>query len=121
MQDEAGSAINILPTDDPQFITNLSVWTSLELLAEFVYRSAHTTVMRHRRQWFEVPSQPITVLWWVPAGQFPTLDEALDRLQQLRQEGPTPRAFTFRQPFPEPTASPNGHFNPPRNDWLCPA
>ena len=43
IQDEAGSAINILPTDDPQFITNLSVWTSLESLAEFVYRSAHTT------------------------------------------------------------------------------
>jgi hypothetical protein len=39
------------------------------------------------------------VLWWVPAGHIPTADEALDRLDRLRREGPTPAAFTFRTPF----------------------
>jgi hypothetical protein len=51
------------------------------------------------------------VLWWVPAGTIPTLEEAKARLAQLRRIGPSPEAFTFREPFdppwtaqPEPTA-----------------
>jgi hypothetical protein len=39
------------------------------------------------------------VLWWVPAGHIPTVDEALERLDRLRRDGPTPAAFTFRVPF----------------------
>ncbi len=39
-------------------------------------------------------------LWWIPAGTIPTLDEAEERLLHLRKHGPTPRAFTFRDPFP---------------------
>jgi hypothetical protein len=47
---------------------------------------------------------PYLVLWWVPAGHIPGLDEALSRLDQLRRDGPGPRAFTFRDPYPAPVA-----------------
>jgi len=42
------------------------------------------------------------VLWWVPAGHIPTLDEALSRLDLLEREGPGPEAFTFREPYAAP-------------------
>jgi hypothetical protein len=42
------------------------------------------------------------VLWWVPAGHIPSLDEALARLDLLQREGPGPEAFTFREPYPAP-------------------
>jgi hypothetical protein len=38
-------------------------------------------------------------MWWVPAGSRPSLAEGLDRLNHLRTHGPTPRAFSLRQPF----------------------
>jgi hypothetical protein len=41
-------------------------------------------------------------MWWVPAGHHPTVDEAMDRLELLRANGPTADAFTFATPFPPP-------------------
>ena len=40
------------------------------------------------------PSRPVVV----PAGHIPTVEEALERLDPLRRDGPTPAAFTFRTP-----------------------
>jgi hypothetical protein len=37
------------------------------------------------------------VMWWIPEGPEPTLAEAMERLELLRAEGPTPRAFTFKE------------------------
>ena len=87
---------------DPQLLLNLSVWTSAETLFDYVYKSAHTELMVKRRQWFDKPSEAHMVLWWVPAGHRPTLDEALERLAALRRDGPSASAFTFKQRFPAP-------------------
>jgi hypothetical protein len=57
-------------------------------------------------------------LWWVPADHQPSVAEARERLEHLQRHGPTPYAFTFREPFgppdsPSPLAA--------REDDLCPA
>ncbi len=44
-------------------------------------------------------------LWWVRAGHAPEVDEAVDRLERLRREGPGPRAFTFKRRYPPPASS----------------
>jgi hypothetical protein len=44
------------------------------------------------------------VLWWVPAGHLPSVEEALERLAYLREHGPTPYAFTFKERFPASAA-----------------
>ncbi|MER7758129.1 DUF3291 domain-containing protein [Streptomyces sp. NPDC097619] len=77
-------------------IVNMSMWESQEALWDFTYRSGHLDVMRRRREWFDrhVEAHHL-VLWWVPAGYVPTVHEALERLAELRANGPTPRAFTF--------------------------
>ncbi|MFC4049642.1 DUF3291 domain-containing protein [Actinomadura syzygii] len=80
-------------------VVNFSVWESAEAVWDFVYRSAHLETMRRRREWFRRHAEAHLVLWWIPAGHVPTVDEALERLALLRAEGPTPRAFTFNSAF----------------------
>ncbi len=87
------------PYDDPEIIINFGVWESREQLWDFVYRSRHLEFLTRRREWFQHMLEPYLVLWWVPAGHIPSVAEAKQRLQLLRAHGPTPRAFTFRQPF----------------------
>jgi hypothetical protein len=104
LQTDAGNATDIHAFDDPLLLLNMSVWESIEALRAFTYASAHTDVLRRRREWFERLAEAHLVLWWVPAGHVPSIGEALDRLDRLRRGGPTPAAFTFRVPF-EPDAA----------------
>ncbi|MFJ4777586.1 DUF3291 domain-containing protein [Streptomyces sp. NPDC088762] len=76
-------------------IVNMTVWETREALWDFTYRSGHLEAMRRRREWFERHTEAHLVLWWVPAGHLPSVDEALERLAHLRAHGPSPRAFTF--------------------------
>jgi hypothetical protein len=99
LQTEEGNATALRPYEDDRMIVNMSVWESIEDLAAFVYRSGHVDVMRRRREWFEL-MKPYMVLWWVPQGEIPTVEEAKDRLEHLRDHGPTPFAFTFKARFP---------------------
>jgi hypothetical protein len=104
LQTEDGNSISIRPFDDPDMLVNLSVWESLEALRDFVYASRHLDVMRRRREWLERLTVITAALWWVPAGTIPTVDDAKRRLDLLRRIGPSPAAFTFREPFPVPDA-----------------
>jgi hypothetical protein len=103
LKTEDGDATAIRPYDDDLIIVNMSVWESPAALHEYVYRSAHVEVMRRRREWFSRMTDAFMALWWVPAGHRPMVAEAVERLDLLRADGPTPHAFTFRQQFPPPT------------------
>jgi hypothetical protein len=104
LQTEAGNATSIPVLGDDRLIVNMSVWASIDQLADFVYRSDHVAVMRRRREWFE-RIKVFMALWWVPAGHLPTVAEAEERLEHLRAHGPTAHAFTFRERFPAPGAA----------------
>jgi hypothetical protein len=99
LQDEGGNATGIKPFGDELEIINLTVWDSVEALAEFTYRSAHLEFLRRRREFFEAPAEAILCLWWIEEGTIPTIEDAIERLAHLRRHGPTPTAFTFRQRF----------------------
>ena len=105
LKTEDGDATAIRPYDDDMIIVNMSVWESPAALHDYVYGSAHVEVMRRRREWFSRMADAFLVLWWVPVGHVPTVAEAVARLHQLRADGPTPHAFTFRQQFPPPEAA----------------
>jgi hypothetical protein len=102
-EDDNATAVRIF--DDSWLIVNMSVWSSVDTLTEFVYNAAHRPVMRRRREWFAKPSEAMTALWWVEAGHRPTVAEAEERLTHLRDHGPTPHSFTLRHSF-TPAASP---------------
>ena len=44
-------------------------------------------------QWFEVLGKMHFVMWWVPVGHRPSLDEALAKLEHLRDHGASEAAF----------------------------
>jgi len=113
LQSDAGDATSIRAFDDPLLLFNMSVWESLESLHAYVYKSEHVAPLRARKQWFRLPAGPHLVLWWVAAGQLPSVGEALGKLEQLRTHGPTAAAFTFRNPFPAPGTKPT---RPPEVD-----
>ena len=104
LQGDNGNNTDLKVSDDPLFIVNLSVWSSIDALYDFTYRTDHKTVFKRRHEWFERLGRPNTALWWQPAGTVPTAEEALDRLDRLTMHGPTPEAFTFKQRFPPPIA-----------------
>ncbi|AOY00675.1 DUF3291 domain-containing protein [Jeongeupia sp. USM3] len=103
LQDEAGDATAIRPFGD-DVLVNMSVWDGVDALHDYVYRSDHAQIFKRRREWFDKMRDAYMVLWWVPAGHVPTSEEAAQRLAHLRQHGPTPYAFTFRDPCPPPDA-----------------
>jgi hypothetical protein len=99
---EGNNALDLRAFDDPNIAVNMSVWSDMESLAAFVFRNdAHRDIMRRRREWFDRIDFYL-VLWWIPAGRIPTVDEAKEKLALLEQRGPTREAFTFRHPFPKP-------------------
>lgn len=108
LADADGSNATSLRPRGPDLLVNMSVWETLEALRAFVYRNGpHLDMLRRRREFFRALDQGHQVLWWIPAGHIPDLDEAFSRLDLLRHEGAGPAAFTFREPYPprEVTAS----------------
>jgi hypothetical protein len=101
LQDEAGDATAIRPFGD-EVLVNMSLWQDVQSLSDYVYKSAHTEMLKRRREWFERVEQAHQVLWWVPVGHRPDVVEAAERLAHLRERGATQQAFTFRQPFSRP-------------------
>lgn len=79
--------------NDPQFISNLTVWEDVVSLENFVWNTVHRTFYERRADWFQVLGKMHFVMWWVPEGHEPTLDEALGRLDHLRTHGASQDAF----------------------------
>ncbi|MEK1905495.1 MAG: DUF3291 domain-containing protein [Pseudomonas sp.] len=101
LQDEEGDATAIRPFG-ADVLVNLSLWADVQALSDYVYKSAHTDMLKRRREWFDKVDEAHMVLWWVPAGHLPSVEEAAERLAWYRQAGASAQAFSFRQPFPAP-------------------
>ena len=105
LKTDEGDATSIVAYDDPRIIVNMSVWESLQTLRAYVYTTNHADVLRDRKKWFEKLDSPHFVMWWIPAGHIPTVQEAKDRLAFLAEHGETAHAFTFRTQFQPPNAA----------------
>lgn len=89
---------DVVTYDDPLVIVNASVWESLGHLRDFAYRGFHRDVFRRRAEWM---ADSEAVMWWVPAGTVPSLDECTRRLWFWEQFGSTPFAFTTGERPPQ--------------------
>lgn len=106
LQTAAGDATSLRPMDDPMILFNMSVWESVDALKAYVYRSQHGASLRDRKQWFEKPEGAASAMWWIAAGEQPTIENAKQRLQWIGAYGSSPIAFSFAQPFPQPPGEP---------------
>lgn len=78
---------------DPRFVSNLTVWESVEALENFAFNTVHRKFYERRSEWFEVLGERHFVMWWAPEGHRPSLEEALLRLAHLTEHGDSDRAF----------------------------
>jgi hypothetical protein len=99
LQDENGNATGIKPFDDPLVLVNLSVWTDMDSLKNYMLRTGHVDFLKRRYEWFEKMSGPNHVMWWVDNDHTPTLFEAKEKLNYLMKFGDTPDAFSMRRPY----------------------
>jgi len=67
-----------------------------------VFQTRHLEVFQRRKEWFHRTAEAHLALWWIPAGQIPTVADAEERITHARVYGPTPYAFTLTDPFPAP-------------------
>jgi len=88
--------------DDAQFVANLTVWEDVKSLEQFVWNTVHRQFYERRQEWFEVLGAMHFVMWWVPKGHKPTLEEGLARLDRLKVDGDSDHAFGWRH-LPEAT------------------
>jgi len=102
LQTDSGDATSIKVYDDEFIIVNLTVWESVDALHQYVYKSAHSRVLRDRKRWFEKFDGPYYALWWIPAGHLPSTEEGKERLDYLRQRRDSAYAFSFKNVFPAP-------------------
>lgn len=78
---------------DPQFVANMSVWESVETLETFVWGTIHKQFYDRKAEWFEVMGDMHFVMWWVPEGHKPTLEEGRARLALTQKQGDSDDAF----------------------------
>jgi len=99
LKDESGDATDIQAFSDPNINVNMSVWESTDALKNFMFRTSHRDFLRRKKEWFDNIPEDSYVLWWVPIGHIPTVEEAINKLEYLRNNGDTPNAFTFKSNF----------------------
>jgi hypothetical protein len=107
LRDGSGNSTGVRIFDDDYLLVNLSVWTDCDHLHGFVYKSAHASLFKRKKEWFSRMTDRHMVIWYIPAGTVPTIGEALERLTHLREKGESPFAFSFRRLFGpgDPSAS----------------
>jgi hypothetical protein len=85
----------LLPVGAGELFVNVSLWMSYRDFHAFTYAGAHGRYVTARAQWFVPIPGSTTALWWT-SGKVRSLevDDALTRLELLRRDGPSPRAFS---------------------------
>jgi hypothetical protein len=92
--EEAAAIGRPLAGDEVPTICSFSVWRTVENFEHFLHKTVHGHYLRRRDTWF-VPGRSEMVLWKVADGHIPSITEALDRLEQLREEGASGAVFTL--------------------------
>jgi hypothetical protein len=99
LKDETGDATGIEIEGHPDIIVNMSVWEDINALKNFMFKTHHVDFLKRKKEWFVPMSEASYVLWWVPEGHIPTVQEAMTKLEHLQQYGETPDAFSFKSNY----------------------
>ncbi|RZW46795.1 MAG: DUF3291 domain-containing protein [Flavobacteriaceae bacterium] len=96
-EDNNATAIRVF--EDPNLIINMSVWSDINALFDFTYKSNHIEVLSRKNEWFSKMKDMHMAFWYISEDHIPTPEEAKNRLAYMNKNGITPYAFNFRKPF----------------------
>jgi hypothetical protein len=102
LKDDGGNATDIVFADTPNELVNMSVWESVDALKNFMFKTHHIDFLKRKKEWFETPTEATYVLWWVPVGHIPSIEEAKQKLALIRKHGEIAEAFSFKKVFSAP-------------------
>ncbi|MFW0738801.1 DUF3291 domain-containing protein [Flavobacterium sp. T12S277] len=102
LKDESYNTTSPNPYNDEQIIINISVWENVETLEHYMYKTFHSDFLKRRKEWFFKYGKAHTAMWWIPKGHVPTLEEAVEKLDYLQQNGVSELVFDLRNKFPAP-------------------
>lgn len=87
---------------NPDVITMAS-WRDANALHQFAYRfQQHRDGMKKLRDWSDRTVGATLAMWWSPKSERVTIRNGWDKIQQLREEGPSQDVFTLQTRFDPP-------------------
>lgn len=99
LEGKGGDATDIRPFAE-DILVDMSVLETPVDLFRYAFRSEHTEILKKRWRRFAPFDETYSVLWWIPAGRVPTVEEAKERLNRLRELGETAFASIYKKLFP---------------------
>jgi len=101
LKDDDGRSASFLesPFQDEMMAINVSVWEDMDSFKYFVYSSAHSYFLKNKKKWFDLSKPSQFVMWWVPIGDIPTLDQVKQQLEHHIAHGDSPTVFSMRSLF----------------------
>lgn len=101
LKDDEGRSASFLesPFEDEMIAINSSVWEDLESFKIFVYSSVHSYFLKNKKKWFDASKPSQFIMWWIPAGEIPTLELIKEKLEFHKEHGDTPNVFSMRSLF----------------------
>ena len=96
LKDEENNATAFNPYNDEQVIINISVWQDFETFRNFIFKSKHIEYMKRRKEWFQSFGKAYTCMWWITAGAYPTIEQGVQKLDDLQKNGSSSQVFDFK-------------------------
>jgi hypothetical protein len=82
---------------DNRISATVSLWRSLDDLQDYTFQSLHGVYLKRTSEWFEPVEGPQLVVWDVDENARPSFFEAWERLQNLKQNGPSERGYGWKR------------------------
>ncbi|WP_025740394.1 DUF3291 domain-containing protein [Aquimarina pacifica] len=96
--DEGENATHVdTPYEDKLIFVNLSTWTDYESLKSYSYNTVHSYFLKNRNKWGTKMQGHQAVLWWIPAGENPSVIQGKEKLDLLNNLGPSSTSFSMSQ------------------------
>ena len=82
---------------DKLISSTVSVWDNLGSLKDYTYNSIHGVYLKRSSEWFKIIDGPQLVIWDVKKNNQPTFKEAFERLDYLKNNGPSDFAYGWER------------------------
>lgn len=103
LKDEIGESATDLetPYEDKLIFINMSVWENFEFLKNYTYKTVHSYFFKSKKKWSSEVEGYKAVMWYINKGHIPSIVEGKGKLDLLKQNGPSPQAFSMSEVYDE--------------------